>query len=321
MSTPAENSYLHDNKALLRSFFTRKFRPAKPWHDLEFYCKFLVRCCVYPRVSLSYLNQLINLASLPDIIARQGLMPAKIHRPYLFTSLNVWQRARAIISHYQLLSDLEQPALLRVLEARNAMTLVSWQGKNNELISLAIRTAQFDREGELMLDMYFQQHLITTLTFSLSKIESDNAALCIGGLQGPRTYLNNDIIKEATKACYGLFPKRILLEMACLLAKACGIQRVFAVGDQVHVLRGKRYIRSKKGKLHASYSEFWESIGAELTDQGVYTFDIDLERKSLEDIASKKRAEYRRRYQLLDDLQQQLNQVIGRHDESEDAAA
>lgn len=321
MSTSAENSYLIDNKALLRSFFTRKYRPAKPWHDLEFYCKFIVRCCLYPRVTLNYLNQLRSFSSLPDIIARQGLMPAKIHRPYLFTSLSIRQRARAIISHYQLVSGLTQPALVRVLEASQTITLASWQGKNDEAISIAIRTAQFDREGELMLDMYFQQYLITTLTFSLSNLDGEEAALCIGGLQGPRTYLNNDIIREATKACYGLFPKRVLLEMACLLADVCGIKQVLAVGDSVHVLRGKRYTRSKKGKLFASYSEFWESIGAKPTTCGVYTFVTELERKPLQQIASKKRAEYRRRYQLLDHLQQQLNEVIGILPVGDEAAA
>jgi uncharacterized protein VirK/YbjX len=42
--------------------------------------------------------------------------------------------------------------------------------------------------------------------------------LVIGGLQGPRRSVSRDVIKQATRACHGLFPKRVLMEVLFQLA-------------------------------------------------------------------------------------------------------
>ncbi|MDN6019420.1 MAG: VirK/YbjX family protein, partial [Enterobacterales bacterium] len=57
---------------------------------------------------------------------------------------------------------------------------------------------------------------------------------------------------------------------------------------------------------------FWLSIGAETTQEGKYRLPLTIARKSLEEIASKKRAEYRRRYQLLDDLEAASHAALSR---------
>jgi uncharacterized protein VirK/YbjX len=40
-------------------------------------------------------------------------------------------------------------------------------------------------------------------------------------LQGPRRTVPHEVIKRATRACYGLFPKRLLLEFIWALAARC----------------------------------------------------------------------------------------------------
>jgi len=45
----------------------------------------------------------------------------------------------------------------------------------------------------------------------------------------------------------------------------------------------------------------------------MFALPLMLPRKTLEDIASKKRAEYRRRYTLLDTLAEQVNTATGQH--------
>ena len=107
------------------------------------------------------------------------------------------------------------------------------------------------------------------------------------------------VIRDATKSCYGLFPKRLLYEAFSTLLKACGIGEVYSVTEINHVYRQLRYFFQKKKTFVASYSEFWESInGVKL---GVlYHLPLQVIRKQPEDTASKKRAEYRNRYHLLD---------------------
>jgi len=45
----------------------------------------------------------------------------------------------------------------------------------------------------------------------------------------------------------------------------------------------------------------------------MFTLPLSLPRKTLEEIASKKRAEYRPRYQLLDALAEQVDAAAGEH--------
>ncbi|VDZ83983.1 Protein of uncharacterised function (DUF535) [Kluyvera intermedia] len=64
--------------------------------------------------------------------------------------------------------------------------------------------------------------------------------------------------------------------------------------------------------LHADYNSFWESLSATVDGEGDYVLPLALGRKTMEEIASKKRAEYRRRYTLLDALQQQISESTQR---------
>ncbi|MBM6691467.1 DUF535 family protein, partial [Fusobacterium mortiferum] len=75
----------------------------------------------------------------------------------------------------------------------------------------------------------------------------------IGGLQGAKAWVEHDQIQLATKACHGLFPKRLLLEAVCLLAQHFGVSQILAVSNETHIYRSWRYAKKKKDKLHADY--------------------------------------------------------------------
>ena len=62
----------------------------------------------------------------------------------------------------------------------------------------------------------------------------------------------------------------------------------------------------------ADYDSFWLSIGGEKQDNGNFMLPLVMPRKTIEEIASKKRSEYRRRYALLDSLIQQMKQATQR---------
>lgn len=64
----------------------------------------------------------------------------------------------------------------------------------------------------------------------------------------------------------------------------------------------------KKTQMHADYDAFWASLGGEKTDGDYFSLPLSIARKSEAEIASKKRAEYRRRYALLDSVVEQVAQ-------------
>lgn len=53
-------------------------------------------------------------------------------------------------------------------------------------------------------------------------------------------------IQACTKACHGLFPKRLALEATCYLAELMGIEEIIAVGNATHIYQNWRYRAKKK---------------------------------------------------------------------------
>lgn len=300
----------HSPVSLFLQLTSGKYLPSSLWKSKRFRLKFLLRTLVWPVTTLRYLQQLSRLPDLPQLLTVQGLLPAKLHRPYLQAGFSVAQRAQAIISHYSQISRLENATLKQLLQSPGDNLLAKLSGKEGQEILIQCCPGRFDREGEITLELRYQAQLIASLSFSLL-INHQQRTFFIGGLQGPRKDISSDIIRDATKAAHGLFPKRLLLETLFNLAELCGVENIIASGDNTHVFRSRRYRHSKEGHFFASYSEFWLSVGGEACTDGLFRLPLSIPRKALESIASKKRAEYRRRYDLLDALTQQVNQAAG----------
>lgn len=242
----------------------------------------------------------------------QGLLPAKLHRPYLRAGMSVAQRAQAILDHYNLMNNLANLSLRQILQSGEETVLARLVGKNDEDFVIACRSGFYDREGEVTLVLRYQGEGIASLSFTILN-EDNERTLVIGGLQGPRKTISNEVIRDATKAAHGLFPKRLLMEVVFILSQQCDVKKIAAVGDETHVFRSLRYRHSKSDKFCASYSEFWLTLNGQARADGMFALPLMLPRKTLEDIASKKRAEYRRRYTLLDTLAEQVNTATGQH--------
>lgn len=285
-----------------------KFKPNKLWECRRFRMKFLLRSLAYPLTTFSYLEQMSELPAMRQALQIQGLLPAKIHRPYLCSHYSVKQRAQALLAHYSTVQQLPH-TLYKLFLSPVDQVMARLQGKNDDRFEVVCSTGRYDREGEITLVLIYNAVTIASLSFSFIQ-QAGERALLIGGLQGPRKTVNADIIRDATKSSYGLFPKRILMETLFWLAARCQVKQIQAVGDETHVFRSLRYRHSKKEVFHASYSEFWLSLNGEALPNGGYQLPLAMPRKPLEEIASKKRAEYRRRYEFMDTLEQQLAEVM-----------
>ena len=78
------------------------------------------------------------------------------------------------------------------------------------------------------------------------------------------------------------------------LGTAFPVEQIVAVSNDTHIYRSWRYRKKKEGKLLADYDSFWISIGGEKQDSGNFMLPLVMPRKPMEEIASKKRSEYRR---------------------------
>ena len=298
---------------LFRLLSTGTLAPGRAWKNPAYRRKFLLRSLSTPRMTRKLLGALTKQPHLMQILNVQPGLPCRLHRPWLCTHLNHQQTIDALCWHYQqLLTLLPESVASGYLSTRGAL-LATLNGKEGQQYSIRLcADAMLDKEGEATLTFHDDSNtVLAELTFTLCQYNGMNTFF-VGGLQGAKADVPHQLIQTATKACHGLFPKRLVVDALLTLGSLLSVSHVRAVSNETHIYRSLRYRRKKRGKLHADYNSFWESLGAQVDEEGDYVLPLALARKSMEEIASKKRAEYRRRYTLLDELQQQISEIVQR---------
>ncbi|WP_370964514.1 VirK/YbjX family protein [Enterobacter wuhouensis] len=278
--------------------------PGPIWQKREYRLKFWLRSMLFWSSTHRMLDALSRRDDFDRLLASQITLPSKTHRQYLMRGMNANARADAIIHHYQWIDSLKDADLVNALTGPTERSIVEFHAKDGVTYNVnAMNASKAEREGECTLWLRDSENtLLASLTFCVAR-ENGQPVLIIGGLQGPRRSVSRDTIKLATRACHGLFPKRVLMEILFQLATLSGIKAIYAVSDEGHIFRALRYRLSKGRHFHASYDEFWASIEGKKLSAFRWQLPLQMERKSLEEIASKKRAEYRRRFELLDEIE------------------
>lgn len=282
-------------------------QPGDAWQNPRYRRKFMLRSLASPFSTARLLSTLARQPLLEELLHVQPGLPCRLHRPYLSANFNRNDALNALCFHYQSLMQALPEKMLHRYLSPNGVRLTQIEGKDGSEYRINFCSiANLDKEGEATLVMSNQEgNDIAELTFTLCLYQG-KSTLFIGGLQGAKSWIPHEAIQSATKACHGLFPKRLVLEAACQLAQHFGMEQILAVSNSAHIYRSWRYQKKKKGKLHADYDSFWQSMNGELLADGYFRMPIEVARKPLEDIASKKRAEYRRRYTLLDGMAENI---------------
>lgn len=300
-----QNDVAHSHRATIISDLVKgKLVPGPIWQKREYRLKFLLRSLLFWSSTHRMLEALSRRDDFDQLLASQITLPSKTHRQYLMRGMNANDRAEAIVSHYEWIDSLKDASLVKALTGPQEQSIVEFHAKEGVSYNVnAMNASKAEREGECTLWLRDNENtLLASLTFCVAR-ENSQPVLVIGGLQGPRRSVSRDVIKQATRACHGLFPKRVLMEVLFQLATLSGINAIYAVSDEGHIFRALRYRLSKGRHFHASYDEFWESIDGKKLSTFRWQLPLQMERKSLEEIASKKRAEYRRRFELLDEIE------------------
>lgn len=159
------------------------------------------------------------------------------------------------------------------------------------------------REGEISLALFAGTKPICSLTFVVTGLRdfNENAggiALVIGGIQGMHDAEGLHVFRQLTKSMHGLRPFSLLIHAIRTVAHALGVQRVVAVGDAQHALSHKR----ARNMVHVSYDEIWRDHSGTPAAGGLFDLGMATPLKPIADVASNKRAQYRRRYQLMDEV-------------------
>ncbi len=127
----------------------------------------------------------------------------------------------------------------------------------------------------------------------------------IASIQGTNADNAQQLMKTATKALHGIRPMFMLVNGFKLFSETLQLDLL----GIAHKNQAK-YRFNDHSKLLFNYDEFWQENAGTLEQEGYWQIPLSLERKPLEEIQSKKRSMYRKRYAMLDECALQVAQHL-----------
>jgi uncharacterized protein VirK/YbjX len=131
---------------------------------------------------------------------------------------------------------------------------------------------------------------------------ADGDTLLIGNVQGPSLKDEGlDRIRDATHAAHGMRPPHLLVHVLRLLAARWGATQLRGVDPENHV-KGRWNLRDSR--LRFDYRGFWEEHDGLRGSDGNWALPLATAQRPIEEVPTKRRAMYRRRYAMLESLQE-----------------
>jgi uncharacterized protein len=122
--------------------------------------------------------------------------------------------------------------------------------------------------------------------------------LLIGTLQGPNFESDSrETLRDLTKRCHGLRPAPLLITALQRCAPHLGISALYGI-DPEHHIKGRWNLRNRR--LRFDYRALYSELGGARAANGYWDLPVIAQHRDSSTIPSRKRAEYRRRYEMLD---------------------
>ena len=156
------------------------------------------------------------------------------------------------------------------------------------------------KEGCLSLVLSYEGEELYQIMFWFAKNPADGKdVIYIGALQGPQN--GSELIKGLTKAFFGYRTKNLIFYGLRSLAKAMKITNIYAVANEGYYAMS--HMRMDR-KLKTDFGAFWQECeGKQCSDRRFYIMPVEEYRKSMEELKPSKRAQHRRRFAKMDELE------------------
>lgn len=229
--------------------------------------------------------------------------------PYICTSWGAETRLQKIYEHFKAIEQLkgipyfpvnEQLSLLDLADVADNLRVVLDQPK------------WFMREGLYAINLFVLENRIYTLAFSFAFDEGAVVAY-VGAIQGVDVEGILGDYKDLTKALHGMRPRDFLVEMFRTFCRCMGVTKIYAVDDAKRQHRSSYFGSKKSGELLLNYNDIWLERGGVRDSEDFFVLSVETPMRSLDEVPSKKRAMYRRRYELLQSIEERVQANLNFH--------
>ena len=277
---------------------------------------FVARCCLHPK-RMSRLEKFFEQSELmKKVAAGYPYVYEQATRAFFYYRSTFEERAQLIEDNMQFLSArLSDDFMLKIYGDKK---ISLWKMPLDDLgeMDLVICAEPGQRKEGLAAVMFNlpDEVPVYQILFWIARdnlINRDGAwAMWIGAMQGPNFDDAKEIIKRITKKCHAYRTKNLILYSAQAVARFLGVGKIFAVTNEGYY--ANNHVRRDR-KLKTSFSDFWAEVGGvPTTDKRFYELPLIETRKTVEEIPSHKRAQYRRRFALLDELDAAIDKNLRR---------
>lgn len=294
-------------KELLRT--APQVHPHPGLRDRAWRVKYCLRGLARARLTREWFR-LLQTPGLAPIARAHPHIRSKLQRAYLTRALGPKERLAALKCHYAFVLERFPQAMLRQVYQPQGFLLASLPFEEVGRFSLRLAYCHsLGKEGDLTIRFEDEDshRPIYSLTFSVTVNEPEHREAIIGGLQGYTRGEDNERVVALTRRMHGLRPKALVLFTLQQLACVWGFTNIRAVTDDMHIYR--HYLRRKD--LAARYDDFWRESGGLLAADKLFDLPVLPTMRAASTIKPSKRAMYKRRYAMLDEIAQHIQSSLG----------
>lgn len=252
--------------------------------------------------------QILKSPDYTLLTLHRPLLYFKPFRVYMSTKWNRKRRVKVILDTYRFINE-KSGALKQVITQKSGVEILRFNLNDNTkgLLMLGYDDC-YRKEGELVFSFVCEElgGRIVSIAFSFEELEPGCWVCRIGCIQGHAKKDSNPS-KAAQKMLHGLRPKAFITFVVQEFCRQLGFTAVYGAGDTIQAYRKKHIIHLHW--LHAiqfDYNSIWAECSGLPQADGWYLLPVKPVRKCAEDIKTHKRALYKRRYSMLDELSDKI---------------
>ena len=229
-------------------------------------------------------------------------------RAFFYNKSSFTERASLIQEHFSFLEAVLKPDCLLDIYRENDQIL--WENEHEgEPLRLVLYYEPGQRkEGLLSVILRLGKQPLYQMIFWIQKNPQGEWSAYIGAMQGPNMDNAKEVIKKITKQCHAYRTKNLILHATQEVVRNLGIKHLYAVTNYGYY--ANNHVRIDR-KLKTDFSKFWEESGGQkCRDARFFELPLVEYRKKMEEVPTRKRAVYRRRFVLLDEVDTSIENAI-----------
>lgn len=263
-------------------------------------------------------NYFANYKPDPELLHRQIGLYELMTRIFFYKDSTATERLDGIINHFNYIQNIFTDEAIQSMYSidkdnllddvsRIKRGIVVWKSKELDMKAQLYYGAGQRKEGLLTLLLTLENQGVYHANFRFGKGFNGEPAMWIGTVQGYKDGLDN--AKTVTKKMFGYRPKNFIMFLLRHIAVICKVESIYAVSDEgfyanTHLVRGHL---AKVAELNPLWEE---SGGVVCSDKRFFKIPLEEYRKPIEEIKSQKRSQYRKRYDLLDQYQEEVQENL-----------